>query len=365
MICSSLRAQTSDSEWPLFRGKADLSGRSESEFPSSPVLLWSISTGSRTKSSPVISGGVIYFGNEKGTITAVTTDGKPMWTYEGGSPVDAAPMVWGQKVIYGSSDGKVRAIDSRTGKLIWSYATENQIAGSANIWKVKNQSGIVIGSYDYFLHCISPETGKLLWKVETENYINGTPSILNGKVVFGGCDGMIRVVDPLTGRQTDTIDIGVYIASSPALSGNMAYFGDYNGNKYCVNLNSRKVVWKIPSAEESGAILGIPAVGPSSIVLGSEDKYIYCLDSKNGNLNWKFRTNGKIISSAVVSNSKVLATGMDGFIYMLDLESGKKLWSFNAGSPVSSSPAVTGERFYILTEDGRLMAFAAKNNNKK
>jgi outer membrane protein assembly factor BamB len=39
---------------------------------------------------------------------------------------------------------------------------------------------------------------------------------------------------------------------------------------------------------------------------------------------------------------------------------GKKLWSFNAGTPVSSSPAVIIGKFFILTEDGRLMAFGTK-----
>jgi outer membrane protein assembly factor BamB len=39
------------------------------------------------------------------------------------------------------------------------------------------------------------------------------------------------------------------------------------------------------------------------------------------------------------------------------LQDGTKKWNFNVGTPISSSPAVTKERFYILTEDGRLMAF--------
>ncbi len=249
-------AQTGESEWPLFRGKADLSGKSAAELPSSPALFWTISTGERTKSSPVLSNGTIFFGNEKGTVIAADTDGKIKWKFEGGSPVDAAPMVFGNKVIFGSNDGLLRAIDRISGKLLWSYATENQIAGSANVWISGNKSGIVVGSYDYFLHCVDPENGKLLWKVETENYINGTPSIANGKIVFGGCDGIMRIVDPLTGREKDTIEIGVYIAASPALSAGLAYFGDYNGTKYCLNLESGKIVWKITSKEESAAITG-------------------------------------------------------------------------------------------------------------
>jgi len=50
----------------------------------------------------------------------------------------------------------------------------------------------------------------------------------------------------------------------------------------------------------------------------------------------------------------------DGYIYMLSIKDGTKLWSFNAGSPISSSPALMNGRFYILTEDGRLLAFGNK-----
>jgi outer membrane protein assembly factor BamB len=51
---------------------------------------------------------------------------------------------------------------------------------------------------------------------------------------------------------------------------------------------------------------------------------------------------------------------MDGFVYILGLADGKKLWSFNAGTPVGSSPAVIKSKFFILTEDGRLLAFGSK-----
>lgn len=354
-------AQQGNSDWQVFRGNANLSGMSDFELPSSPQLLWSVSTGVRTKSSPVVSEGIVYFGNDKGTLYAVAPGGKMELKYFAGSAIEAAPMVFGKKLIIGTNDGFLRAIDKTMGKLLWSYPTDNQIAGSANVWEAGNKAGIVVGSYDYYLHCVDPETGKPLWKVETENYINGTPSISNGKIVFGGCDGIIRVVDPLTGHETDTIDIGVYIASSPALSMGLAYFGDYNGTKYCVNLNSGKIVWKIASKEESASILGIPAIGTSAVVVGSEDKFIYCYDPKDGKLKWKYRTNGRVISSAVITDTKVLVTGMDGFVYILNLADGKKIWSFNTGTPISSSPAVVKGRFYILTEDGRLMAFGEKN----
>jgi len=352
--------QTGDTDWPLFRGKADLSGRFDSELPAAPSLLWSVTTGARTKSSPVISDGTIFFGNDKGTLIAVSSDGKIKWQYEAGNLIEAAPLVFGNKVIVGLNNGKLIAVDKITGKLIWTYTTDNQISGSANVWVSGSKAGIVVGSYDYYLHCIDPRTGKQLWKIETNNYVNGTPSIQEGKIVFGGCDGVIRGVDPLTGSQTDTVDVGVYIAASPSLAGDMAYFGDYEGTVFGLNIRTRKIVWEIPGTAESGSVLAVPAVGNNYVVIGNEDKFLYCYNALTGKLIWKYRTNGRIVGSAVVTKTKVLFTSMDGTVNILGLTDGKKLWSFNSGTSIASSPAVIKGKFYILTEDGRLLAFGEK-----
>ena len=173
----NLTAQDKSKDWPVYRGKPDLTGRSDYEISSEPKLLWSLATGTSTKSSPVISDGIIFFGNEKGILFALTSDGKIKWKFEGQSTIEAPPLISGNKVIFGSSDGVLRAVDKTSGRLLWSYKTENQIAGSANLWESGNKSGIVVGSYDYCLHSVSTESGKQQWKIETGNFINGAPSV--------------------------------------------------------------------------------------------------------------------------------------------------------------------------------------------
>jgi len=171
---------------------------------------------------------------------------------------------------------------------------------------------------------------------------------------------MIRIIDPLNGKQKDTIEIGVYIASSPALSAGKAYFGDYDGTLYCLNLISKKREWKIAGNDESGAILSVPALGNGIVVIGREDKYLCGYNSADGKLRWKYRTNGSINGSAVVTSGQVLFTSMDGNVYILKLPDGSRQWSFNTGAPISSSPAVIKDKFFVLTEDGRLLAFGIK-----
>ena len=131
------------------------------------------------------------------------------------------------------------------------------------------------------------------------------------------------------------------------------------------NITTKKMIWKIPAGEEGGSIMDIPAGGVSEVVVGREDKYLYCYKASDGKLLWKFRTNASITGSAVITSTKVLFSGMDGNVYILGLSDGKKLWSFKAGTQISSSPAVIKGKFYILTEDGRLLAFTEKTSLKK
>ena len=174
---------------------------------------------------------------------------------------------------------KLRAYNNeQTENQPWTYSTDNQILGSANAWTVGTRTGVIFGSYDFYLHCIDPSSGKYMWKMETDNYVNGTPAVSGNIIVFGGCDGIIRIADPVTGKEKDTINIGIYIASSPALYSGKACFGDYDGNFYCVDLNTGKVLWAVNPSEEGGSILGIPAIGYNNVVIGNEDKNIYCYD---------------------------------------------------------------------------------------
>ena len=95
----SANAQSTSQEWEVFRGRSDLSGFTFVEIPEKPALLWSYSSGSRTKSSPVVSNGLIFFGIDKGSVIAVRTDGKRKWEYSAGSAAEAPPLIFNNKVI--------------------------------------------------------------------------------------------------------------------------------------------------------------------------------------------------------------------------------------------------------------------------
>ena len=49
--------------------------------------------------------------------------------------------------------------------------------------------------------------------------------------------------------------------------------------------------------------------------MGSIDKHIYAVDASNGQLKWKFKTNGKVTGSPEVANKKVYFTSQEGGLF--------------------------------------------------
>ena len=65
-----------------------------------------------------------------------------------------------------------------------------------------------------------------------------------------------------------------------------------------------------------------PAVVGNSVYFGSWDSYIYCLNTKNGDVNWKLKTGGSVTSSPDVVNGVVYIGSWDGYVYALDAKDG-------------------------------------------
>ncbi len=80
-----------------------------------------------------------------------------------------------------------------------------------------------------------------------------------------------------------------------------------------------------------GKVRSSPAVVEGTVLFGSEDGHLYCLNAADGALRWKFFTGGDLSSSPAVAGGAVFFTGGDGQIYALDLESGKPLWVAKTG----------------------------------
>ena len=152
-------------------------------------------------------------------------------------------------------------------------------------------------------------------------------------------------------------------------SGEYIYFGSSSDDAvYCLNATNGNVVWKFFT---EGPVRLAPVVKNGKVFTGSDDGYMYCLDSKTGTLIWKFFAgsnkrrfpgNERIISlwpircGTVVKKSCVYFTSgifkNEGiFLFCIDENTGKQKWKVNLSTRKSKETCPQG---YLIASDDKL-----------
>ncbi len=143
----------------------------------------------------------------------------------------------------------------------------------------------------------------------------------------------------------------------PVIAGDMLYFGSSADNKVrALDAKTGKEVWDF---DTEGPVRVAPAVWDGHVLAGSDDGFLYCLDAKTGELEWKLLAgpcddriigNGRLISRWAVRGGPAVIDGIVYFgagpwptegvyIYAVDIRTGRVLWkNGSAGSMLSNKP---------------------------
>jgi outer membrane protein assembly factor BamB len=222
-----------------------------------------------------------------------------------------------------------------------------------------------------------PDDLEFLWSFEIGGYVSSSPAVANGKVFVSYRDHLANIIYCLnekTGKVIWDYETGKYVESSLAVTDGKVFVGSTDGKIYCLDEKTGKQIWSSSPAVADGIVIRLvddcvewkdsvyssPAVADGKVFVGSKDNKTYCLDEKDGNLIWSYKTEDSVrYSSPAVANGKVFVGSTAGKIYCLDEKTGKLLWRYNTGDSVYSSPAVadgkvfvgSGDKIYCLDED--------------
>lgn len=352
------------SDWTMFRGEPSLSGYTDRRLPSDPVLLWEYKHGIRTVASAIVYKDVTYFCDKHGLMLGIDRDGNEVSRIDLDAPMEASFMVLDSVLYFGMIDGDVRAVSLAEGSLLWSFQTEGQINAAPALTTVNGRRYLLAGSYDNNMYTIDAATGALKGLASTGYYINGAAAVWGEYALFGGCDSWLRMVNCTTGVAADSVKLDAYIPSSPAIVDDMAYVADYNGNVYEISLTGgrfnscRKLR---TAADDEGAMLSMPAVGRKYLYVLADERYIQCLDRKDGTLVWQQTLKSESgESSPLICRDRVIASTKSGIITIYDAVTGERLWEYETGEQIISTPAPLSDRFMIMTARGTLLCFGNK-----
>jgi outer membrane protein assembly factor BamB len=286
-------------------------------------VVWSRGLGSLIEFPAVVSDGVAYIGNSRGTIHALSMrNGRVLWRHDTrhgkmaaspavvgdelvvhgmdgivrvldrrtgrlrwarhfGSPIESSPLVRDWIDYFGAWNGNVYALDLRTRKLRWVFRSGYKITSSAAL----ADRTLYIGDYGGRLLALTPGSGRLRWSAGVNGRIYGTPAVWAGRVFVPSSDGGSLTAFSTRGRELWRVHTGSYVYSSPAVWSGNVYFGSYNGLLYSVSARTGASRWAV---QTGGPVSGAPAVVDGVAYAGSFAHRILGVDADTGRVLLRF-----------------------------------------------------------------------------
>jgi outer membrane protein assembly factor BamB len=311
-------------QWPLY-GASPLRSQAQSEIALRPPfrVVWSRGLGSLIEFPAVVSDGVAYIGNARGTIRAISMRfGSLVWRHD--TPhgkLAASPAVAGDEVLVHGMDGHVWALDRQNGRLRWYRTIGSPIESSPVVWRGTDYFGtwsgrlyalnvrthrirwtrslgakitssvavaggtVYVGDYAGRVWALSARTGRTRWVRHVNGRVYGTPAVAHRRVFVPSSTGGSLTAFTTGGRHLWSVHTGSYVYSSPAAWGGRVFFGSYNGVFYCVSARSGRVLWRVGAG---GAISGAAVVVAGVAYAGSFGHRITGVDARTGRVLLRF-----------------------------------------------------------------------------
>ena len=209
-------------------------------------VIWTVpgtpaATGMIGSAAPAVSGTAVLFPFASGEVAAVDrTTGTPMWVstvaggrlgraYAGVSEITGDPVVAGAVTYVGNQSGRTIAVETETGKLLWTardgaYGPVLPVGNS--VFLVNDEARLVR---------LDAATGATIWSVDMPYFLKDKPQkrqritthygpvLAGGRLVVVSGDGLVRLFNPVDGAMTGSAEIPGGAAAQPALAGGLLF----------------------------------------------------------------------------------------------------------------------------------------------
>ena len=101
------------------------------------------------------------------------------------------------------------------------------------------------------------------------------------------------------------------------------------------------------------------------VYVGCYDNNLYALNAADGKFQWKYATDGGIVSRPAVYEGNVFFGSQDRRLHVVSARSGKVVWTYPTKGPIHSSPRIAEGHVFIGSDDHELHAVNVNTQSQR
>ncbi|OLC48577.1 MAG: hypothetical protein AUI64_02845 [Acidobacteria bacterium 13_1_40CM_2_64_6] len=240
---------------------------------------------------------------------------RTVWTLALKNPLAFAPAYDKTLAFFPIAGDRVAAYDLPTGKQQWLVSARPQsdpVAGDGLLFLVEPDTLMALRASD----------GGVAWRLPFAEPLAVHPVWDNGWLIVASKAGSILAFRATDGQLIWSHDVGSPAHALPALAADRVYVPTGDGRVVALRVDTGAPVWERRLGGPPDDILALT----DRVYVGSEDNYFYSLATKDGRVDWRWRTGGDVIGLPLVDEHRVYFVALDNVLRALNRDSGVQQW---------------------------------------
>jgi outer membrane protein assembly factor BamB len=199
--------------------------------------------------------------------------------------------------------------------------------------------------------------GSVDWQLPFAETLVVAPVWDNGWLIAATAANEILAFRASDGQLIWRREIGSTAHAAPALAEDRVYVPTSDGRVVALRVDTGEPVWEQRIGGAAGEILPLP----ERLYVGSKDNDFYCLLTRDGSIDWRWRTGADIVGAPVFDDRRVYFVALDNVLRALDRRSGGQRWKASLPLRPTSGPLKAGDAVIIAGAGPKMFGYATKD----
>lgn len=251
-----------------------------------------------------------------------------------------------ERLYYGTSTGMVKALDRRSGRLLW----QRELGGSLYGRPVVLAAGRLGVPYNRGIAILDARSGRTVSDIPSAEGPYVADGLADARAWYQGGYKRMECRDPKSGRlRWSFTDLDNYCQASPVLDGNDLLFGAWDTRLRCLDARSGKLRWAWDNGKPNRLFSPgnvVPVVTPERVYIVAPDRFMTAIDRRTGRTLW--RNNSHRFRESMgrsADGSRIYAKTMDGTLVAVDATAPeyRELWTVDLTLGYEHAPCIVAE----------------------
>ncbi len=275
---------------------------------------------------------------------------RPVWTLVLFNQLTATPAYDAAHAYFPIEGDRFVSYTLPAGTRVWTIAArlaQPPVAGGGFVFLVEADA----------LTARRASDGSIAWRASLAEALAVRPTFDNGWLIAASTSG-----DVLAYRATDGALIWRRSLAAPAhapaaLADDRVYLPTSDSHIVAMRVESGEPIWERRLGGAPNEILALS----ERLYAGSVDNFFYCLMTRDGRIDWRWRTGGDVVGEPIADDRRVYFVALDNVLRAMDQKSGAQIWMRPLPIRPIAGPVRAGSTILVAGQPAQLRAFSSKD----